>query len=120
MIASRMGNFSAFVRDCLNQYEDHYTEVKEHTHQEGARIGGLCVGVARPNCRACYPHGAPPREAWLAYRADPEGVGQSWLQAQAIAANDHEWHLVAENVAYSAPRPQVEQPKSLLDRLLRR
>ena len=111
MIASRMGNFSAFVRECLIQYDDHYSENTNHSQDEEFRTGGLCNGRLSPHCRVCYPHGPPGREAWLAYRADPEGVGQAWLQAQAIQANDHEWHLVAENVAYAAPRPQVAAPR---------
>ena len=120
-IAGQMGNFSAFVRVCLMQYENHFSEVIEHTHEEANRHGGLCNAMARPYCRACYPHGPPSGEAWRAGRADPQVIGADWLLAQAVKDNDHEWHLVAENVAYSAPRPVVvPDRRGLLDRLLRR
>ena len=119
-IAAHIGNFSAFVRDALLQYEAHYDAAQTHAWDEDARIGGLCLGVGPTYCRACYPHGPAPKEAWLAYRADPQGVGQAWLQAQAVKANENEWRLVPN---MQTPGPGHQAPKrapGLLGRLLGR
>lgn len=105
-IASQMGNFSAFVRDALYQYEEHYAQVERHTHDEDNRIAGLCNAMSSPYCRTCWPQGPPGRDAWKAFRMDPDGIGADWVLAQAEKANANVWALVP-NMVTPAPRQEA-------------
>ena len=119
-VAANIGNFSAFVRDALMQYEEHYAEVERHTHPEEGRRLGLCNGMSRPYCRTCWPYGPPPGAAWRAFGADPENIGVAWVQAQAVKANENAWRLVPN---MQTPGPSLKAPKreqGLLGRLLGR
>jgi len=117
-IAGQMGNFSAFVRDALYQYEEHYAQVERHTAEEKDRRLGLCNAMSRPYCRTCWPHGPPDGDAWRAFVADPEGIGSDWVQAQAIKTNENAWHLVP-NMVTPAPRPIQPPANGLMTRLRR-
>ena len=117
-IAGQIGNFSAFVRDALYQYEEHYAQVERHTADEDNRKGGLCNAMSRPYCRTCWPHGPPAQTAWLAFNADPEGVGTDWVQAQAIKENENAWAFVP-NIVTPAPQPIQPPANGLMTRLRR-
>jgi len=118
LIAGQIGNFSAFVRDALYQYEEHYAQVVRHTADEEHRHGGLCNAMSRPYCRTCWPRGPPAGDAWRAFVADPEGVGTDWVQAQAIKENENTWAFVP-NMTTPAPRPIQPPANGLMTRLRR-
>ena len=56
--AEQIKNFSGWVQDRLEE--------------EGSIVhnAGICNGVRRPTCAECYPHGAPTRDEWLAFRTE--------------------------------------------------
>ena len=60
------GQFSAFVRAALLDFEDRKNEGGgEHLPVED--LGLVCNAMRTPRCSVCYPKGRPTREAWLEY-----------------------------------------------------
>jgi len=124
-IASRMGNFSAFVRECLERY-DAARGGGEHSTDEEHRVAGLCNGMREPPCVLCFPLGAPPRNAWRTFTsAQSPYAGQgrdeavaratfdaAWLLEQCAAKARQEgdrWDFITESVAYRPPEPEPPQ-----------
>ena len=62
--ASQIRNFSGWVQDRL---EEDGLIVHNSAHRP-IELLGICNGVRRPTCGECYPHGAPTRDEWLAFR----------------------------------------------------
>jgi len=112
-IASKLGNFSAFVREALLRFEAAQGEAG-HTHAPSDRLEGLCNAMREPACRVCFPHGAPTREDWLFFTSAPERVGAPWLQERAKkhgAEMGADWAFIAESVAYREPQPEDVEPE---------
>jgi len=71
-LASRIPNFSRFVRECL---------IRHHFTKEGVNLqcmredddSQLCnpYSTVKGRCLSCWPAGPPPIEAWRAYRRKP-------------------------------------------------
>jgi hypothetical protein len=64
--AAEIKNFSGWVQDRL---EEEGSIVHTDAHRPIPELG-ICNGVRRPTCAECYPHGAPTRDEWLAFRND--------------------------------------------------
>ena len=62
--AEQIKNFSGWVQDRLEE-EGSIVHTAAHRPIDGL---GICNGVRRPTCALCYPHGAPTRDEWLAFR----------------------------------------------------
>jgi len=130
-IASKIGNFSAFVRECLERY-DAARGGGEHTHEPEQRLDGLCNGMKTPVCVKCYPLGAPAGADWLMFAGaqrgahpgagsmDPMGttVGAStaydaeWLLercAEKARREGDRWEFITESVAYRPPVSETAQ-----------
>ena len=122
-VASKMGNFSAFVRECLERYEA-ARGGGTHAQPEGSRLAGLCNGVLRPACVLCYPLGGPRREDWLIFataqrrddddprsEANAAAYDAAWLlerAAEKARADGDRWEFISESVAYRPPEsPQL-------------
>ena len=111
-IASKMGNFSAFVRECLERYEA-ARGGGSHTNPPEARLAGLCNAMhSRGPCVICYPLGGPEGADWLTF-AGAQRAGQhdtafdaDWLLercAERAAAEGDRWEFITESVAYRPP-----------------
>ena len=62
-IASNLGNRSAFMRECLRRWNA--LETSTHIHPT---VTPKCYPSSKAGlCQICWPHGAPPHEAWLYY-----------------------------------------------------
>ena len=64
--AEQIKNFSGWVQDRL---EEEGSIVHNAAHRPIPELG-ICNGVRRPTCAECYPHGAPTRDEWLAFRTE--------------------------------------------------
>jgi len=62
--AKDIPNFSRWVQDRL---EEEGSIVHNAAHRPIVELG-ICNGVRKPTCAECYPHGAPTRDEWLAFR----------------------------------------------------
>ena len=62
--AKQIQNFSGWVQERL---EEEGSIVHTAAHRPIPELG-ICNGVRRPTCAECYPHGAPTRDEWLAFR----------------------------------------------------
>jgi hypothetical protein len=117
-IASKMGNFSAFVRECLERY-DAARGGGDHPTPEEARLDGLCNAMhINGPCPKCYPLGGPDGEDWLMFAgAQRSGVGDSafnaaWLLERAAERAQREgdrWEFITESVAYRPPEPEAPE-----------
>ena len=69
-LASRIPNFSRFVRECLiRHFIDGGGEwVQCKREDDDAK---LCLPMKQPRCMKCWPCGPPPQEAWIAYCRAP-------------------------------------------------
>ena len=117
-IASKMGNFSAFVRECLERY-DAARGGGDHTNPPEARLDGLCNAMHnRGPCVICYPLGGPDGDDWLAF-AGAQRAGHhetafdaEWLLARCAEraqAEGDRWEFITESVAYRPPQPEAPQ-----------
>jgi len=59
-IASKMGNFSKWVRHQLREHNQSISLI--HTNKELFLKRGICNPTNNPRCSICYPHGVPDRE----------------------------------------------------------
>lgn len=131
-IASKMGNFSAFVRECLERY-DAARGGGDHTNPPGSRLDGLCNAMHKLGpCVICYPLGGPDGVDWLTFAGaqrgahpgagsmDPLGTtaGAStaydaeWLLsrcAEKAQIEGDRWEFITESVAYRPPKPEKPQ-----------
>ena len=60
------GQFSAFVRAALLDYEDRQNSGGGE-HNPVDDLGLVCNAMRTPRCTLCYPEGRPSREDWLEY-----------------------------------------------------
>ncbi|AXQ66304.1 MAG: hypothetical protein [Virus sp.] len=88
------GKFSAFVRECLEQYENHK---KPETgscltpHRNDLNITRCNpVGSAR-KCLYCWPNGSPTAEDWKEYRRRPLVGHSGYILSPNPRYADHEW-----------------------------
>ncbi|HIB69875.1 MAG TPA: hypothetical protein EYO33_33565 [Phycisphaerales bacterium] len=69
-LASRIPNFSRFVRECLiRHFIDGGGEWLQCKREDDD--SRLCIPMQEPRCMKCWPCGPPPREAWIAYVRPP-------------------------------------------------
>jgi len=60
------GQFSAFVRAALLDYDERKNEGGGE-HNPIDDLGLVCNGMRTPRCTICYPDGRPDRSDWLVY-----------------------------------------------------
>ncbi len=103
-LASRIPNFSRFVRECLiRHFIDGGGEwVQCKREDENAK---LCIPMHKPRCMKCWPCGEPPREAWLAYVRAPrlhDASGKELSPYMAQPNPDFMDHVVVQEAAEAA------------------
>ena len=125
-IASRLGNFSAFVRECLVRY-DAARGGGDHTNPEEGRLDGLCNAMHHLGpCVKCYPLGGPDGDDWRVFanaqRINPvtgdeapamyrTAYDAEWLLercAEKARREGDRWEFITESVAYRPPEPEAE------------
>ena len=97
------GQFSAFVRAAILDYDERVSGGGGHTPIEGL---GICNGVRRPTCSFCYPDGPPTRENWLKFMGvreafddpDRDGTGELTLARRELL----------ESIEGREPTPRVD------------
>jgi hypothetical protein len=117
-VASKLGNFSAFVRECLMRYEA-ARGGGDHTNPEDSRLGGLCNAMHHLGpCVKCYPLGGPDGQDWRAYanaqrnEEHDTAFDAEWLLercAEKARIQGDRWEFITESVAYRPPEPETPQ-----------
>lgn len=125
-ISKRVGNFSAFVRECLRRWNAH--DLGEHIQPERADIplGKKCFPRLRKGCCVlCWPDGPPRQEDWSYYcetggrvvvgkRIDQSPIfetrtyNNSWIEEKAREANQIPEFSIPTDSRFSYSRKSPE------------
>ena len=100
-LATRIPNFSRFVRECLiRHFIDGGGEwVQCKREDDGAK---LCLPMKQPRCMKCWPCGPPPQEAWIAYCRAPrthDAYGKELSPYMAEPNPDYMDHTLVQEAA---------------------
>jgi hypothetical protein len=67
-VAKRMGNFSAFVRECLRRWNAHDLGIHIQPERADIELGKKCFPRHRKGCCVlCWPDGPPTQDDWSYY-----------------------------------------------------
>ena len=111
-IAKRMGNFSAFVRDCLRRWNAYDTGTHIQQESRAVQDGKKCYPRHRKGCCViCWPDGAPHHDDWMyyvdAWKTNPESANL-WIEEKAKEVNITRAFPISQETTFNYKRKSRE------------